>query len=83
MAIATGNSTVLVVDAKLRGLIAADCTTAINSLALRPVVTARTTRAASFDIPSSVRIRNDMVRLRSSAHFYISFYLYKRIKSSV
>lgn len=68
MAVAAGDPAVLVVNAKLGPLIAADRAAAIDGLALRLVVAARAARAAALDVPAPVRVRYDMVGLRSSTH---------------
>ena len=70
MAVAAGNPAVLVVDAKLGALPAADRAAAIDGRAFRFVMTARTARAATSDVPSPVRVRNNMVGLWSAVHVF-------------
>jgi hypothetical protein len=68
VAVAAGDAAVLIVDAQLRALIAADGAAALDGFALGFVVAAGAFSAAAFHIPSPVRVRDDMVGLRPFTH---------------
>ncbi len=68
MAVALRDPAVLIVDAEFGILISADSTAAIDGLLLGFVVAARALCSTELDVPTSPRIRNNVVRFWTSAH---------------
>ena len=68
MTVTLGDSAIFVVDTKFGSRVAADFSAAIDSFFLRVEVSACTLRSPSFDVPAPVRVRDNMVGLRSIAH---------------
>jgi hypothetical protein len=63
------------VNAELGALIAADLSTVLDGSLLGVMMAAGASRAATFDIPASIRIWHDVVGFRSFTHLWISFLL--------
>lgn len=70
VAIATGDTAILVVDAQLGALAPADRAAIVDGLTLGFVVAAGAVGAATLHVPTPAGVRDDMVGFRSFAHVF-------------
>ena len=68
MTIASGDPPVLIVYSQLSVLVATDCPTTVDRILFGTVVAAGASGAATLNVPAALRVRNDMMGLRSPGH---------------